>query len=167
MNNRRIHRSTPHLASAALCLATCYALACNGELAVVDDVERQGSNLTGQEDSDDSSEPSGSDDSSEPSGSNDSSDSTEPSDSNDASDPQVSSPCACAQSPSLLALNCGAGEVPLLDNDIVQQTPDGSVAFFNVQLPDGSFQVLRWDGGPSATPLASGMLNGSSAAGVS
>jgi hypothetical protein len=139
MNDRSITRSVTVMATASLWLS-----ACNGELAVVDDVDQQGSNLTNM------------DETADPSSSNDG---------GDVSTSPTGSACTCARSPSLLALSCGAGVVPLLDNDIVQQTPDGGVAIFNVELPDQSFQVLRWAGGPNASPMASGMLIGSSASG--
>jgi hypothetical protein len=109
--------------------------ACNGELAVVDDLDHQSSNLA-----------------------------TDGPDDPDATTPPRSfGPCECASSASLMALQCG-NEVPLLDNDIVQTTPDGSIAAFSVTLADGSYQVQYWDG-TSVRPLSGGLLIGLSASG--
>jgi hypothetical protein len=83
--------------------------------------------------------------------------------------PGFSASCTCAMSPSLKPLSCGAGEVPLLDNDIVQLTPDGSIAAFNIDVDRTPFavdyQIHYWDGGPSARAIFSGLLIGLSAAG--
>lgn len=127
--------------------AALWLSACNGELVVLDSLEQQGSNSQ--------------------SGSSSSPD-------NSSEAPPVDSSCGCASSPSLMALSCGRGEVPLLDNDAVQLTPDGSVVAFNVELPDAeagggarglAYLVLRWDAGTSARPIANGLLVGLSADG--
>lgn len=81
--------------------------------------------------------------------------------------PGPNASCACAGSESLMALSCGGGEVPLLENDIVQTTHDGSIVAFN--LCDGlagECNVVYWDGGFVELPIASGMLLGLSASGA-
>jgi uncharacterized membrane protein len=123
---------------AALASSAVFSLsACDGRLAVLDELDRQSSNL----ENDDANDPSA------------------------ANDPLQTDACTCASSPSLMALSCGAGEVPLLDNDVVQLTADGSVVAFNVEFPALTQQVFLWDGGTIARPFANGMLIGLSAAG--
>lgn len=79
--------------------------------------------------------------------------------------PVENASCACAGSESLRALICGGGEVPLLDNDIVQTTADGSVVAFNRCDPD-TFEcgVMLWNGG-AAEFVADGLLIGMDASG--
>jgi hypothetical protein len=111
--------------------------ACNGELAVVDDLDGQSSNLTAA-------------------------DGNEPTDSGQGNETDSDNGCGCATSPSLMALSCGYGEVPLLDNDVVQTTADGQIVAFNVN--DAS-EVLYWDGGATARAIGSGMMLGLDASG--
>jgi hypothetical protein len=66
-----------------------------------------------------------------------------------------------------MALSCGGGSVPPLDNDIVQTTADGNIVAFN--LCDDhleSCHVVYWDGGFAELPIASGLLLGLSASGA-
>lgn len=74
------------------------------------------------------------------------------------SEPAPPDGCACAISDALRPLSCGGGEVPLLDNDVVHASVDGSVAVFNICTPDFDCQVLYWDGGDAARVVGSGLL---------
>jgi hypothetical protein len=75
--------------------------------------------------------------------------------------------CACASSDSLMALSCGGGAVPLLDNDVVQTTADGGIVAFNLCNEDfSSCHVVYWDGGFAELPISSGLLIGLSASGA-
>jgi hypothetical protein len=73
--------------------------------------------------------------------------------------------CACASSDSLLALSCGGGEVPLLDNDVVQTTPDGGVVAFTLCSGTLGCSVAYWRAGSATVPISSGLLLGLSASG--
>jgi len=81
------------------------------------------------------------------------------------SPPVQNASCACASSASLMALSCGGGEVPLLDNDIVQTTANGAIVVFNrCNEETFSCDVMYWDGG-NPTPIAPGYLIGIDASG--
>jgi hypothetical protein len=77
--------------------------------------------------------------------------------------------CACASSPSLIALSCGGGEVPLNDDLVPQLTADGRIVAFNLCPDDFSdCHVMRWDGSSTLRSMASGpavILLGLSASG--
>lgn len=137
--------------------ATFWLCACQGELAVVETLDEGDSNLAvagarGDDTEGSPDDPAGSDTPASPAD-----DSVESAD--DGSE------CECASSPSLTALGCRYGEVPLLGNDIVQTTSDGSVVAFTVCARGGNLcNVIRW----TATedyPLGPGILLGLSAAG--
>lgn len=74
--------------------------------------------------------------------------------------PVQNAACACASSVGLRALICGGGEVPLLENDIVQTTADGSAVAFTRCDPE-TFEcgVMLWKGG-AAEFVADGLLQG-------
>ncbi len=55
--------------------------------------------------------------------------------------------------------------MPLLDNDVVQVSDDGSVVTFNIEDPFSGFRVLRWTLDGPLVLLSDGMLIGSSASG--
>lgn len=81
-------------------------------------------------------------------------------------DPPVqNAACACASSVSLRALVCGGGEVPLLDNDIVQTTADGNaVAFTRCDRDTFECRVMLWKGGAEQL-VSEGVLIGMDGAG--
>ena len=79
--------------------------------------------------------------------------------------PVQNASCACAGSESLRALMCGGGEVPLLDNSIVQTTANGNVVVFSrCQADFTGCEVLRWDGSGTSR-VADGFLIGIDASG--
>jgi hypothetical protein len=81
--------------------------------------------------------------------------------------PGLSASCACASSEALMALSCGGGAVPLLDNDVVQSTPDGNIVAFNLCAEDlRGCHVVYWDGGFAELPSGNGLLLGLSASGA-
>jgi hypothetical protein len=74
--------------------------------------------------------------------------------------PVQNAACACASSVGLRALICGGGEVPLVDNDIVQTTTDGSAAAFTRCDPETfDCSVMLWKGG-AAEVVSEGRLLG-------
>lgn len=91
-------------------------------------------------------------------------DSIEASQQSGSNPPAQNAACACASSDSLMALTCGGGDVPLLDNDIVHTTPDGRVVAFSRCDENLRCEVVHWDGGTSRV-LGPGFLNGLSASG--
>jgi hypothetical protein len=126
-----------NLAAAIISSVAFWLSACNGELAVLDELDEQSSDLTA--------------------------------DGNGTRDPDMGNGsgsaegCGCATSPSLMPLSCGHREVPLLDNDVVQTTADGTIVAFNVD--DDALKVLYWDGGATARVIGGGIMLGLSASG--
>lgn len=76
--------------------------------------------------------------------------------------------CRCASSPGLQPLLCDGHAVPLLDNDVIQLTTDGSLVAFNIGIESFPFtspdEVAYWDGAETRT-VSRGMLLGLSASG--
>jgi hypothetical protein len=170
-------------ASVLLSSATFWLCACQGELAVVDTLPSGGADLT-QDPSNDGDVPSVADDTSSDGDTpnaavdtagdgelpadlplDDASDGDVPDESSsDDEAPAMATPCSCGNSPSLQALGCELGEVPLVENDVVQTTRDGGVVAFTAC---GATQcsVARWTAAGGTTVVGEGWLTGLSAAG--
>jgi hypothetical protein len=74
--------------------------------------------------------------------------------------------CSCASSPGLQALGCELGHAPPWGNDVVHTTVDGSVVAFNVCKQDGGFcDMVRWTQAGELDELGPGYVTGLSAAG--
>lgn len=135
--------------------ATFWLCACQGELAVVEKLDDESSDLAVDEAGEGDPAPGATEDPitndvpanpSEPAG--------------------VDGECVCARSPALMPLGCRFGEVPLVENDTVQTTADGSVVAFTVCARGGNLcSVLRWTGASDVSVLGAGILLGLSAAG--
>lgn len=133
-----------HRINVLLSSATFWLCACQGELAVVENLDDNTSDLSaGQDGEDDAAQ-------------------GEPDDVGEPRDAE----CGCASSPSLQALGCHFGEVPFVENDIVQTTRDGSVVAFSVC--DANFfncKVIRWTAAGEEYQIGAGLLLGLNAAG--
>jgi uncharacterized membrane protein len=123
------------------CLLTI--VACQGELAVVDDtVGNDDANLTGEDGETNASLPA-------PGGT------AEP----------IDTDCPCAQDATLQALSCGRG-VPYIQNDIIQATADGSIVAFNLcDEPTPDCVVAYWQATSGTWRLGKGFLVGLDAVG--
>ncbi|MET0413844.1 MAG: hypothetical protein ABW217_21220 [Polyangiaceae bacterium] len=75
--------------------------------------------------------------------------------------------CACASAPAFQALGCQLGEAPVFGNDVVHTTSDGGVVAFTICEDKGSplCNVVRWTQAGALDVLAAGMATAVSASG--
>lgn len=134
-------------------------IACQGELAVVDDSVGNGdSDLTGNEDENENATEGEGENEGEP-------EADPPPPAPDGFGAPIDNYCPCAQSDALQALTCGR-TVPYIGNDIVQTTADGSIVAFNLCAQYGvDCTVAHWQKTRGTLDLGKGTLIGLDGAG--